>query len=92
MALGTQTVSVWKDARELGKNAAEIAVELAGGMMAADVDGTVAFTTPGGNDMNAKFLAPIPITKDNLSVVVDAGWITKDALCQGVENGPAPCN
>jgi len=92
VALGTQTVSVWKDARELGKNAAEIAVELAGGMMAADVDGTVAFTTPGGNDMNAKFLAPIPITKDNLSVVVDAGWITKDALCQGVENGPAPCN
>ncbi|SDF85563.1 D-xylose transport system substrate-binding protein [Celeribacter baekdonensis] len=92
VALGTQTVSVWKDARELGKNAAEIAVELAGGMMAADVDGTVDFTTPGGNDMNAKFLAPIPITKDNLSVVVDAGWITKDALCQGVENGPAPCN
>ncbi|MBU0644250.1 MAG: D-xylose ABC transporter substrate-binding protein [Alphaproteobacteria bacterium] len=92
VALGTQTVSVWKDARELGKNAAEIAVELAGGMMATDVDGTVAFTTPGGNDMNAKFLAPIPITKDNLSVVVDAGWITKDALCQGVENGPAPCN
>lgn len=92
VALGTQTVSVWKDARELGKNAAEIAVELAGGMMAPDVDGTVAFTTPGGNDMNAKFLAPIPITKDNLSVVVDAGWITKDALCQGVESGPAPCN
>ena len=25
VALGTQTVSVWKDARELGKNAAEIA-------------------------------------------------------------------
>ena len=31
IALGTQTVSVWKDARELGKNAAEIAVALADG-------------------------------------------------------------
>jgi D-xylose transport system substrate-binding protein len=29
IALGTQTVSVWKDARDLGKNAAQIAVELA---------------------------------------------------------------
>ena len=42
--------------------------------------------------MNALFLAPQPITRDNLSVVVDAGWITKDALCQGVSAGPAPCN
>ena len=31
VALGTQTVTVFKDARELGRNAAEIAVQLAGG-------------------------------------------------------------
>src|SRR5256885_12195499 len=31
VALGTQTVSVWKDARELGKAAGEIAVQLAKG-------------------------------------------------------------
>ena len=31
VALGTQTVSVWKDARELGKSAAEIASQLADG-------------------------------------------------------------
>ncbi|SDK82418.1 D-xylose transport system substrate-binding protein, partial [Meinhardsimonia xiamenensis] len=30
--------------------------------------------------------------ENNLSVVVDAGWITKEALCQGVENGPPPCD
>jgi D-xylose transport system substrate-binding protein len=29
-------------------------------------------------------LKPIPVTKDNLNVVLDAGWITKDVLCQGV--------
>ncbi|MBW6417268.1 D-xylose ABC transporter substrate-binding protein [Celeribacter sp. PS-C1] len=92
IALGTQTVSVWKDSRELGKNAAEIALQLAGGGMASDVDGTVKFTTPGGQEMDAKFLGPIPITADNLDVVVDAGWITKDALCQGVTDGPSPCN
>ncbi|MDP4032122.1 MAG: D-xylose ABC transporter substrate-binding protein [Pseudorhodobacter sp.] len=92
VAAGTQTVSVWKDARDLGRNAAEIAVALAGGTAADAIPGAVKFTTPGGNEMNALFLAPQPITKDNLSVVVDAGWITKDALCQGVSAGPAPCN
>jgi D-xylose transport system substrate-binding protein len=92
VALGTQTVSVWKDARELGKAAGEIAVALAGGTAMDAIPNRVEFTTPGGNVMNTVFLAPLPITKDNLSVVVDAGWITKEALCQGVTAGPAPCN
>lgn len=92
VARGTQTVSVWKDARELGKSAGEIAVSLAGGTKMEAVPGANKFTTPGGHAMNAKLLAPIPVTKDNLSVVVDAGWIKKDALCQGVKAGPAPCN
>ncbi|WP_225027172.1 D-xylose ABC transporter substrate-binding protein [Xinfangfangia pollutisoli] len=92
IALGTQTVSVWKDARELGKAAAEIAVALAGGTKPEEVPNAIKFTTPGGNEMNSVFLVPVPVTKDNLSVVVDAGWITKDELCQGVSAGPAPCN
>lgn len=92
IALGTQTVSVWKDARELGKAAGEIAVALANGTKPTDIPNEMSFTTPGGNDMTSVFLKPVPITKDNLSVVVDAGWITKDELCQGVTNGPAPCN
>ena len=92
IAQGTQTVSVWKDSRELGKTAGEIAVALASGTTMDKVANVQKFTTPGGNEMNAVLLAPIPITKDNLNVVVDAGWITKDALCQGVTAGPAPCN
>jgi D-xylose transport system substrate-binding protein len=32
-------------------------------------------------------LQPNPITKDNLNVVLDAGWITKDDLCKGVTAG-----
>lgn len=92
VAAGIQIVSVWKDACELGKAAGEIAVALAGVSMMDAVDGTVKFTTPGGNEMNATFLAPVPVTKDNLTVVLDAGWITQEALCQGVSGGPAPCN
>jgi len=92
VASGTQTVSVWKDARDLGRAAGEIAVALAGGTMMADVEGAMSWTSPGGTTMTSMFLAPVPITAENLSVVVDAGWIELDALCQGVTNGPAPCN
>ena len=93
VALGTQTVSVWKDARDLGRAAGEIAVALAGGTAMEDIPNRVEFTTPGGNTMNSVFLAPVPITRDNLSLVVDAGWIPQDVLCQGVPaGGPAPCN
>lgn len=88
VALGSQTVSVWKDARELGKNAAEIAVILAKGTAMGDVEGAVEFSGgPKGVTMNSVFLAPIPITSDKLDLVIDAGWISKETVCQGVKPG-----
>ena len=87
IALGTQRVSVWKDARELGKSAAEIASQLADGKKMEEIANVTKFTTPGGVEMNSVFLTPVAITKDNLNVVVDAGWISKDVLCQGVKAG-----
>ena len=92
VALGTQTVSVWKDARELGSAAGEIAVALASGTAMADIEGAEQWTSPAGTTLWAEFLAPVPVTADNLTVVTDAGWIEVDALCQGVTDGPAPCN
>jgi D-xylose transport system substrate-binding protein len=88
VALGTQTVSVWKDARQLGKNAGEIAIALAGGKKLSDISGSVTFSDgPKKQKMTAILLTPIPITKDNLNVVVDAGWISKAEVCQGVKPG-----
>ncbi|MEO3389225.1 D-xylose ABC transporter substrate-binding protein [Mesorhizobium sp. CAU 1741] len=90
IALGTQTVSVWKDSRELGKAAAEIANQLADGTAMDAVEGSQKWSDgPNGVEMNAIFLDPNPITKDNLEVVIDAGWVTKDVVCQGVEAGSA---
>jgi len=37
--------------------------------------------------MTALFLTPVPVTKDNLNVVIDAGWAPKAAVCQGVAAG-----
>jgi D-xylose transport system substrate-binding protein len=89
VALGTQTVSVWKDARELGTAAGESAIALCGNPDVKQVAGTAPFTTPGGIDVTSILLTPIPITKDNLDIVVDAGWIDTATLCQGVEAGSA---
>ena len=93
VALGTQTVSVWKDARELGKAAGEIAVQLAKGAKMADVTGAEAWKSPKGLTITSRFLKPVPITRDNLNVVVDAGWVAKDVVCKGVKAGAvAVCN
>lgn len=87
VALGTQAVSVWKDARELGKAAGEAAIALAQGSALGDVPSTIIFDSPGGNAMTSILLTPIPITSDNLNLVVDAGWISVDELCQNVASG-----
>ncbi len=34
--------------------------------------------------MNSFLLAPVPIQKDNLQTVIDAGWIDQATVCAGV--------
>ncbi len=92
VARGTQTVSVWKDSRQLGAAAADIAVALAGGTAMADIDGAVKWSGgEKGVEMNAIFLSPTPITKDNINAVIDAGHIAKDKVCAGAMDGVAGC-
>ena len=92
IAQGTQTVSVWKDARDLGREGGEIAVQLAQGTEMSEIEGAQEWTSPAGTTLWAKFLEPVPITQENLDRVVDAGWISQEELCQGVTDGPSPCN
>ncbi len=88
IALGVQTVSVWKDSRELGKAAANIAFLMANGAEIDEIPGAGVFSDgPRGVSMNSIFLKPLPITEDNLDVVIDAGWVTKETVCQGVPAG-----
>lgn len=91
VALGTQTVSVWKDARELGREAASVAVALVKGQKVPN-----ATTFAGGErkvKLNAILLKPVPVTADKLDTVIKAGWISKEAACRGVDkaSGPAAC-
>jgi D-xylose transport system substrate-binding protein len=92
VARGTQTVSVWKDARQLGKAAGEIASALADGTALDAIPGATKFSGgEKGVEMNAILLAPTPLTKDNLNVAIDAGHITKEQACEGAMAGVVGC-
>ena len=106
VALGTQTVSVWKNANALGQTAGEVAIQLCNGVAgdaivapddlpttaAPSTLDSVPFDTPGDNTVNSITLNPTPITKDNLSEVIDAGWVTQAEVCAGVTAGSVtPC-
>ena len=92
VARGTQTVSVWKDARALGTAAGEIAVALADGTAMSDVEGATTFADgENGVEMNAILLDPTPVTAENLDVVIDAGHIAKDKVCEGAMDSVAAC-
>ncbi|MCI0583248.1 MAG: substrate-binding domain-containing protein [Chloroflexi bacterium] len=109
VALGKQYVDVFKNANELGKTAGAAALELCKGTAMASltlpsglIDAGVApvagltakdFTTPNGTVVKSFILQPTPLTAENLQVAIDAGQITKEDLCKGVDaaTGPAAC-
>jgi D-xylose transport system substrate-binding protein len=106
VALGKQYVDVFKNANELGKTAGAAALQLCAdptnlGLTIGDgiVDPSVAptagltaqdFTTPGGVTVKSFILQPTPLTAENLQVAIDAGQITKEDLCKGVDAATAP--
>ncbi len=79
-------MTIWKDARELGRNAAEIAIKLAGGAKLAEIPKSASWDQMPlkREDDGAVPDARARVTKDNLNVVIDAGWAPKSAICQGV--------
>jgi len=92
VARGTQTVSVWKDSRQLGKAAGEIAAQLAGGTAIDAIAGATKFSGgEKGVEMNAILLTPTAITKDTLNLAIDGGHISKAEACEGAMEGVAAC-
>ena len=88
VALGTQTVSVWKDSRDLGREAATAAVSLAKGKPVA---GSAKWSEGAKKiPMEAMFLKAVPVTRANLDVPIKAGHISKDVACKGVDKASAP--
>jgi D-xylose transport system substrate-binding protein len=102
VALGTQTVSVWKDAFGLGATAGHVAVQLAQGTALTDVtapdlqdhvkpeagNNAQPFSdTKTGVTVQSIILTPVPITLENINLVIDLGWVTQAEVCAGVAAG-----
>jgi D-xylose transport system substrate-binding protein len=81
VANGLQTVTVFKDARKIGMGAAQAALAL---VKKKPVENAKSRDIAGVT-MQSLFLVPIAVSKDNLSVVVDAKWASKNSVCAGTE-------
>jgi D-xylose transport system substrate-binding protein len=91
VARGEQAVSVWKDSRALGRRAARVAVALARGTPPGAIEGRVRFDGgPRRAAVDAILLAPVAITRENLGLVIDAGWIPRSEICRGAGADPPP--
>jgi D-xylose transport system substrate-binding protein len=97
VAAGIQYVDVWKNANELGKAAGAAALQLCEGKTIAEVELPAGllleanapdnlkvqdFVTPGNNTVKSLILKVQPITQDNLQLIIDSNWLTKDVLCK----------
>ena len=72
----------------MGKSAADIAVALAKG---EKIGRAIQWSGgPKGVAMEAILLKPVPITRANLNLVIEAGWVKKQVVCQGVNVAMAP--
>lgn len=87
VALGTQVVSVLKNATELGTAAGTAALALCKDPDITKVAGAKPSKTVGGIASTAILLPPTPITKDNLQKVLDINWMTKAEICKDVKAG-----
>ena len=90
LADGVEIVDVWSDYRQLGKAAAEVALQLCKNPDIAKVSGTAPFTAPGGTQLTSILLKATPITVDNLSIVIGTLYLTKDDICKDLDPAKAP--
>jgi D-xylose transport system substrate-binding protein len=75
---GTQSMTIFKDTRELGKKAIQMAVDLTNGK-AVDTQGKV--VNNGKKDVPSVLLTPFIVTKDNLDeVLIKSGYLKKEAV------------
>jgi D-xylose transport system substrate-binding protein len=75
---GTQSMTIFKDTRELGRKAMEMALDLATGK-AIETHGRV--VNNGRRDVPSVLLTPVVVTRENLEeVLVTSGYLTKKAV------------
>ena len=71
--------------------AGSFAAKLAEGAKIADIKEAKPWSGgPRKVTIRSVFLTPIAVTRDNLDVVIDAGWASRGTVCSGVDRAKAP--
>ena len=86
---GTQSMTIFKDVKLEANAAAQLAIALAGGTDPADAGLVLApFEDPESPEhkLEALLLPAVVITQANVSDVIDAGALSADEICQGIED------
>jgi D-xylose transport system substrate-binding protein len=85
---GDQCLTIFKDVSQEAKAAADLAIALINGDTAkADSLATGTLHDPeNGRDIPSVLLTPDVITKDTIQKVIDAGALTKQEICKGIES------
>ncbi|MFN3577804.1 MAG: substrate-binding domain-containing protein [Tabrizicola sp.] len=92
VAMGTQTVSVWKNNLDLAKQAGRIAVQLAEGTPMNLIQDARQFSGgEKGIPVWSIMLNPTPITADTLNIVIEADHVTKAEVCRNALPTVAAC-
>lgn len=75
---GTQSMTIFKDTRELGKKAVEMAVDLANGR---PVDTQGRTVNNGKKDVPSVLLTPFIVTRENLDkLLIESGYLPRDKV------------
>ncbi|GAA0795644.1 sugar ABC transporter substrate-binding protein [Spirilliplanes yamanashiensis] len=78
---GDQCMTVFKDTKKEAQAAAELAISLA--KKQPKPAPTTVKDTESGLDVQSVLLKPEAIFKENVKTVVEAGYVTREALCKG---------
>jgi len=80
---GDLSNTVYKAIKAEAEAAAELAIALLKGEDATTATGSV---NNGTTDVPSVLLVPVSITKENVAVVIEDGFQTREAVCEGIED------
>ncbi|NET26134.1 sugar ABC transporter substrate-binding protein [Okeania sp. SIO1I7] len=81
---GYQGITIYKPSKILAEKTVELVVALSNGKITRDIIKND-IKTKDGSKIPSILLTPKPVTKDNISILIEDGIVSKQNLCQGIQ-------
>ncbi|NER03222.1 MAG: substrate-binding domain-containing protein [Okeania sp. SIO3C4] len=80
-----QGITIYKPIKLLAKKTVELVVALSNGEDTQYLISHTDIKTSDGSIIPSHLLTPVPVTKDNISILIDDDIISKEELCKGIQ-------